>query len=313
MCKISVIMSTYKEPIEYIHHSVQSVLAQTMKDFEYIIVLDCPENQEIAQVITEYQSKDDRIVLLRNEKNLGLTASLNRALQVAKGEYIARMDADDFAYPDRLEKELAYLRENQLDLVGALMHRMNEAGELIQGMETRHYPPQVIMKSLRIDDCIPHPTWLGKREIFESLNGYRMMDRSEDYDFLLRALKKGYRLGLCDAYLLNYRISTGGISQSGLLKQWLSARYLCENFDRLEQIEMSEIKDCVVEKATDSECEKYLQADHVLTQALKLRKTNPLAFVFLLFKCFTLSKYYRLKFFDALKLRIIRKSDKIIG
>lgn len=310
MCKVSVIMSTYKEPIGYIHQAVQSILNQTLENFEYIIVLDCPENHEIAQVITEYQSKDDRIVLLRNEKNLGLTGSLNRALQVAKGEYIARMDADDFSYPDRLEKELAYLLENQLDLVGALMHRMNEAGELIQGMDTRHYPPQLIMKSLRIDDCIPHPTWLGKREVFVSLNGYRMMDRSEDYDFLLRALKKGYRLGLCDAYLLNYRITTGGISQSGLLKQWLSARYLCNNFDRLEQIEMSEIKEQVIEKVTDSDCEKYLQADRVLTQALKLRKTNPLAFVFMLCKCFTLSKYYRLKFWDAFRLRVIRKMTK---
>lgn len=310
MCKVSVIMSTYKEPLEYIHHSVQSILSQTLKDFEYIIVLDDPENREIEAVITSYQSQDDRILLLKNEQNLGLTGSLNRALQIAKGIYIARMDADDYAYPERLEKEVDYLQGNKLDLVGTLMHRMDEAGELILGMDTQHYSPQVVMKSLRIDDCIPHPTWLGRREVFESLNGYRMMDRSEDYDFLLRALKKGYRLGLCDAYLLNYRISTTGISQTGLLKQWLSARYLSENFNRLEQVEMAEVGEQVFGRVKESDCTKYLLADRMLTQALKLRKEKPVVALFLLGKCFCISKYYRLKFWDAFRLRVIRKTTK---
>ncbi len=114
---ISVIMSTYNEENMLIRQAVESILNQTYSEFEFIIVLDNPKNIEIANLIQEYASRDKRIVILKNEKNLGLVKSLNKALEISKGEYIMRMDADDISEKDRIEKEYKFLKENNLDLV----------------------------------------------------------------------------------------------------------------------------------------------------------------------------------------------------
>lgn len=103
---ISVIMSNFNTPEEYLRSAVESILNQTYECFEFIIIDDCSTDNSLS-VIELY--KDGRIVLIKNEKNLGITKSLNRGLAVAKGEYVARMDADDIAFPERFEKQIAFL------------------------------------------------------------------------------------------------------------------------------------------------------------------------------------------------------------
>ena len=109
---ISVIMSVYNEPESILRAAVESILKQTFRDFEFIIVMDSPENETNKSVLAEYAKADDRLNLLFNEKNEGLTFSLNRALQYAKGMYIARMDADDVSLPLRLELQKDWLEKN---------------------------------------------------------------------------------------------------------------------------------------------------------------------------------------------------------
>ena len=94
---ISVVMSTYKEPIEYIEQSINSILNQTYRDIEFVIIVDNPDNAEHIEYIQNRMSGDSRIKLSINEKNCGLTESLNRAIALARGTFIARMDADDIA------------------------------------------------------------------------------------------------------------------------------------------------------------------------------------------------------------------------
>lgn len=308
MSKLSVIMSTYREPEKYIRLSVQSILDQSVSDFELIVVIDDPENEPMERLLNEYRSQDPRVVVLKNERNLGLVGSLNRALAVAHGEWIARMDSDDVAAPDRFEKELAYLQEHRLDLVGSLVHRMDEQGNLLTALDSRHYEPSVVMRSLRIADCVPHPTWLLKREVYEALGGYREMPRCEDYDFLLRALKAGYRIGLCDDFLLNYRISVGGISQSGLLQQRLSAKYLSDNFDRLEQVTEAEVNQQVKKQLTERAVSRYQKADALFLKARRFGKRKPFRCLFCLIASLCISKHQRIRFYDMLKLRKLRKS-----
>ena len=103
---ISVIMSTYKEDEELLRESIESILNQTYKDIEFIIILDYPDNEIHQKVICEYASKDKRVHFYINQKNLGLTKSLNRGISLCTGDYIARMDADDISLSDRLEKQL---------------------------------------------------------------------------------------------------------------------------------------------------------------------------------------------------------------
>ncbi len=305
MCKLSVIMSTYKEPEEHLRLAVESILTQTVSDFEFVIVLDNPENTMIERVLTEYAARDPRLILVKNEKNLGLVNSLNRALSYVHGEYVARMDSDDISSPDRFEKELAYMEEHRLDLVGALLCRIDEAGAPLKGLDTHHYSPDIVMQSLRIFDCVPHPTWLVKREVYDTLKGYRHINRAEDFDFLLRALKHGYRIGLCDAQLLRYRICQSGISRSGLLEQRLTAKYLTRNFDRLDDVTMEEIQSTVLKRLSDAECRHYSKADVLLRKAQGSR-SNPLKFGGYLLASLLTSKHQADRLRDMAALRKIR-------
>ena len=88
-------MSSYNEPIEYVQKAVNSILNQTYKYFEFIIVIDNPNNSELISFLSSTANKDERIILLINKRNIGLAMSLNRALSVSTGGFIARMDADD--------------------------------------------------------------------------------------------------------------------------------------------------------------------------------------------------------------------------
>lgn len=307
MSLISVVMSTYREPEKYIRPAVESILSQTLADFEFLIVLDAPDNTAMQELLAEYAARDSRIRLLKNEKNIGLVGSLNRALGEATGEFVARMDADDIAEPDRLEKELAYLRENDLDFVAAVTRRIDEDGNPIAGSAAPQYSPAAVMASLRVSPCLPHPTWLLKREVYEALGGYRGMERCEDYDFALRALKRGYRIGVCPAVLLNYRIVSSGISRTALLKQHLASRYLAANFDRLEQVTMQEIREKKLARVSDAEAERYRRAEQLFFKALTYRR-NPLKLgAYLIASLFT-SRHQVTRFSDMYRLRKARKN-----
>ena len=104
--RVSVIMSTYNTELSMLTEAVDSILRQTLRDFEFIIVDDGSTNGTDAYLKS---IRDERVTILRNERNLGLTKSLNIALKLAKGTYIARMDADDVSFPTRLEAEYAYM------------------------------------------------------------------------------------------------------------------------------------------------------------------------------------------------------------
>lgn len=106
---ISVIMSNYNTEESYLRSAIDSVLNQTYGNFEFIIVDDCSTDNSL-EIIKSY--KDERIVILENEENIGITKSLNRGLRVAKGEFVARMDADDICLPERFEKQVEFLTRN---------------------------------------------------------------------------------------------------------------------------------------------------------------------------------------------------------
>ncbi|QFJ55859.1 glycosyltransferase family 2 protein [Pseudobutyrivibrio xylanivorans] len=114
---ISVIMSVFNEKIDWIKQSVQSILNQTYANLEFIIVIDNPNvDKSVLLYLNGLPHIDSRVKILMNEKNVGLAISLNRALAVATGELIARMDADDISEIDRLEKEIKYLMNHKLDI-----------------------------------------------------------------------------------------------------------------------------------------------------------------------------------------------------
>ena len=115
---ITVLMSTYNETEGDLRKSIDSILQQSYRHTEFLIINDNPTNEMLARVLEEYHNRDPRVRVIKNDKNMGLVASLNRGWCLASGEYIARMDADDIALPDRLEKQMVFLREKGYDFVG---------------------------------------------------------------------------------------------------------------------------------------------------------------------------------------------------
>ena len=249
---ISVIMSAYNEKESELRKSIDSIINQTYRDLEIIIVDDNPNNAELKKILDSLT--DERIKLVYNEKNLGLVNSLNRALKIATGEYIARMDADDISFPDRLEKQLRYLQEKQLDLVGGWLVLIDDS-EGDREIRKYEFPSSIegINATIRFGSPIPHPTWLGKREVFDTLNGYRNVRYCEDYDFVLRAAYHGFKLGNVPDYVLRYRIRSTSITNSNRNKQLLLSRYIGKNRNRIDDV-------------TEEELNKYINSDNAVTE-----------------------------------------------
>ena len=124
---ISVIMSVYNGGL-YLGEAIESVLKQTFANFEFVIINDGSEDDSL-EITQKYQKNDKRIILI-DQENIGLTKSLNRGIGVAKGDFIARMDADDISLPDRFEKQLKIIEDKNADILGCLHKEIHEGGVL---------------------------------------------------------------------------------------------------------------------------------------------------------------------------------------
>ena len=126
---VSVIMSVYSRV--YVGLAIDSILAQTYRDFEFILVDDSADETTAAR-LDEYAARDRRLVVHHNARNIGQTRSLNKGLALARGRYIARQDDDDISLPERLEREVALLdSQPEVGLVGTQMQLIDSAGSLL--------------------------------------------------------------------------------------------------------------------------------------------------------------------------------------
>lgn len=221
---VSILMSIYKEPLDWVSAAVESILNQTYDSIEVILISDNPESRELTQYLQEVQKKDERVVVLLNERNFGLVESLNHGLKFCKGEYIARMDADDISFHTRIEEQMNYLKSQEYDLIGC-QYRIFVNDTDIGGS----YAPcssEACAKVLKYKSCVCHPSWLVRRQVFERLNGYRNIDACEDLDFLQRAVLSGYKIGNTPNVLLRYRDNHNSISHTKKFRQQAIRRYM---------------------------------------------------------------------------------------
>lgn len=302
---ISVIMSTYKEDERLLRESIESILNQTYRDFEYIIILDYPDNVVHKSVIEEYALKDDRIHFYVNEKNMGLTDSLNRGLSLCHGEYIARMDADDISLPDRLERQLEYLEKNHYDLIGGITEMINENGSLLYSIKSVPTDPKKINKALRYSQCIAHPTWLGKKEVFEKNAGYRHMPLCEDYDFTLRAVLNGFVISNLNEAVLKYRMTSNSISRSNLFEQYLYMAYITNEYKNNRIASVDKAYAYVQQHLNETDSDKYLKANVIFNRMLQeMSDKQFLSFIKDGFCLLFSSKYYLNKIYRFMMLSL---------
>ena len=112
MVKVSVLMPVYNTDNTILKQTIESILNQTFTDFEFLIVNDCSTNENVEKIVLEYQQKDNRIKYFMNEKNLGISGTRNKLIDLSQGEYLAVMDHDDISLPNRFEKQVEFLDKN---------------------------------------------------------------------------------------------------------------------------------------------------------------------------------------------------------
>ncbi|AXK49276.1 glycosyltransferase [Aliarcobacter trophiarum LMG 25534] len=228
---ISVIMSVYNEKEEWIIESIDSILNQTYSNFEFIIVLDNPENKILKEILIKYQFIDKRIKIIINKKNSGLIFSLNRALKECEGLYIARMDADDISHKNRFEKQLQYLVDNNLDLIGSniTLFSNKEVFFKTDKLLTHKYLKRLLMRGAI---GIVHPTFFVRKKVFDKLGGYNNAFHAEDMEFLSRAIFFGFKVGNIKDVLLNCRYRNNSVTKTNAYIMYKTAQYCTEIFKK---------------------------------------------------------------------------------
>lgn len=205
--KISVVMSLCKESTFILKRSIDSILNQTFKDFEFIIIVDNPENKDAISLIQEYKSRDSRIRMFVHKKNIGLAASMNKGIRLSKSLYIARQDADDESLFERLEKQYKRMIEDKtIDVLGTGIIEVDENGKVL----LKRYYKKKVGKEIKRYSPLGHPTLLIKKENFDKYGYYNKELKAgmpEDYDLWCRWYLEGVKMYNTDELLYKYYIS----------------------------------------------------------------------------------------------------------
>ena len=223
---ITVIMSTYNESEEYITLAVNSILNQSYSNIEFIIVCDNPNNNEIKSLLGHFQKEDKRIVIIENTQNIGLAESLNKAISISRGEYIARMDADDISHPRRLEVEVAFLEDNpDYGVVYTARQDIDEKGYKKDTSLLCPKNDKALLSSLSYGSIISHPTVMIRKKDLSVVGGYQNFPTGQDYDLWLRFRQKGIKFHFINQVLFYYRIRQNSISVSKKSLQWICSEW----------------------------------------------------------------------------------------
>lgn len=204
---VSVLMCIYEESLTTLAKSINSILNQKNIELELCLVLDKPERAVEIKCFIERLRSSNTIKLVVNERNIGLGLSLNKAVELSCGRYLARADADDVSISSRFELQKKFLFDNDLDVVGASMFKCEEIGKPGKEiMQSEELPSGRYLRwVLRYKSPMYHPTWFGRREVFEKIK-YRDFRYAQDIDFLVRSLKGGARMGNVTTPLVEYTI-----------------------------------------------------------------------------------------------------------
>lgn len=224
---VSVVIAVYNYE-QYVGETLVSILDQTLADFECIIVDDA-STDKTAEVIRSF--RDPRIRYLRNERNLGQTASLNRGIGVARGRYVARIDADDIAFPERLKLQADFLDRNSgVGLVGTWLQSVDERKRLIRRSRYPLMPDiyRLFLQNLFNWPCLTHPTVMVRREVFQRVGMYdEQYFISQDYDLWLR-IARFYPVRNIGRILLHYREHGASLSRSKKQKTRAEVRQILD-------------------------------------------------------------------------------------
>lgn len=203
---ISIVMPAYNAG-RFIREAIDSILLQTYRNFEFIIIND-GSIDDTSEIVRSYD--DPRIRFIDNVNNLGLIAVRNLGMSLASGKYVALLDADDISYPSRLEKQFTFLEHNpEFSMIGSNMEMIDERGHLIKKIRYT-IPPDKIPSQLFFGNYFAQSAVMIRRESLPS-EIYRNFPGVEDYDLWIR-MSKSKKVWNLQETLLKYRVHEAGIS-----------------------------------------------------------------------------------------------------
>jgi len=240
MPKVSVVMSIYNVQ-EYLSEAIESILNQTFKDFEFIIINDGSKDGS-KKIVRQYMKKDKRIIFIDRKENKGLVYSLNEGISIAKGKYIARMDGDDISLPNRLELQVKFLDKNpEVGVVGGHFYVISEKGKY---MDVFIVPIEEPIINVWLSVAVPmaHPSIMVRKAVLNKYNikyeNY-IFPVSQDYHLLLK-ISKYAKLSNVNEFILKLRSRRTSVwhtktVQSMKKRYILSSMFIKENKLLLEK------------------------------------------------------------------------------
>jgi glycosyltransferase involved in cell wall biosynthesis len=220
MPKVSVILAAYNAQ-RYLASAVDSVLNQTFSDFELILIDDGSNKDNTPQIVADYARKDPRVVAI-SRANKGLTPTLNEGIARAKGEYLARMDADDLCMPTRFEKQVAYLDAHpECVCLGSRVVLIDPYSSPIKETDHKLTHEQIDAGLLKgVGWSIVHPAAMMRADAVRNVGGYReQFKTSQDLDLFLRLSEVGRLANLAEP-LVQYRQHFESVANTKADEQW---------------------------------------------------------------------------------------------
>jgi glycosyltransferase involved in cell wall biosynthesis len=208
---VTVFIPTYNRA-HFLPTAIDSILQQTFTDFE-LLIIDDGSNDGTADLLEDYCVRDRRIRVERNRGNIGSPKTRNRALDLAQGEFIAMLDSDDIALPERIERQVAFLRAHgDYALVGSNKETFGSFASFGHFLRRRPTAAEAIRARLLFRCCIAHSTVMARTEVMRRFRYDETFDVSQDFDLFTR-LADHYKLANIDDALVRVRRHAGQVSR----------------------------------------------------------------------------------------------------
>lgn len=275
---ISVVLPVFNAA-PFVERAIRSILQQSVSDFELIVINDGSTDASL-ELLERLQAQDVRIILLSRE-NKGLVATLNEGILMAQGQWLARMDADDIALPQRFEQQLRQLEQTASDICGSWVQHFGTTDQRVI-----QYPQSdaAIKAGLLFNPCFAHPTVIVRTSLIKQFLYDPEWEKCEDYDLWERAARAGWKMTNVPAVLLHYRQHSSQISTASLVKQHaltqkIRHRYWTHVFETL-QLDTTNI-DAVLNLRENAPSETDLPAaDRAFNALLQCHKGESRAVIF---------------------------------
>lgn len=244
MTLVSIILPAYNQE-KFIVEAIDSILMQSLSNFE-LIIIDDGSTDKTFQVVSSIN--DSRMILVRNQENLGLTYTLNFGLSIAKSDIVARMDADDIAFSDRLHIQYEYLLKNpEIVAVGCWISLFKDN---LDEIGVHKYPAEFecLRSEFTFNNSLPHPGVMYRKSVVKLLGGYTNdYPYAEDWDLWLRLIRS-HNISNIQQPLLYYRIHDRSVSHQHSASQSLSKKRIIKDnlnsygFNVLDDLDLLENK-----------------------------------------------------------------------